>query len=494
MGRRPRRRHRPAGHVRHRPRDPFVQLGRGRPASDLPPGLGRRRELAPAHRRPGERRRPRRDALRRRPGPRPRHLAAPPRPHPRRPEQGQPRAPRRLPARARDREARARRREPGLLRLARGQRASPARRDAHARRRVGGVRARRRDPARARRRRRDLEPGDRVHRRRLHALRDHARRGQRRRPRADHPRAVARDARRRPDLRRRRCRAPSGHAHGRDRELPARAARAPGAGSRPGARHRRDHGASPRRRVPDLARPCRPHVDGRVHGRRRPGGLLRVRSRRAVRALPLHAARRPRPIPALRHGAVRVHGPRRPRDPRLPDVPAGRAPPEPSHRALRARRAVGARHLGLRPDRAVARQPRLPVRPGELPRVVGLRQGVPERGRPRVGPQDARRPDRRRRARGRPRRRRPLARRHLRRLLRRLCRARRGDVHARRLPLRRRRRRPVEPAHAARDDPAVLEAARLAVPSPRRPPRDATSTSCGSARRSRAWPTSASRS
>ena len=53
---------------------------------------------------------------------------------------------------------------------------------------------------------------------------------------------------------------------------------------------------------------------------------------------------------------------------------------------------------------------------------------------------------------------------------------------------------PVEPAHAARDDPAVLEAARLAVPSPGRPPRDATSTSCGSARRSRAWPTSASRS
>ena len=82
------------------------------------------------------------------------------------------------------------------------------------------------------------------------------------------------------------------------------------------------------------------------------------------------------------------------------------------------------------------------------------------------------RSDRRRRARGRPRRRRPLARRHLRRLLRRLRRPRRRDVHAGRLPVRRRRRRPVEPAHAPRDDPAVLEAARLAVPSPGGPPRD----------------------
>ena len=156
-------------------------------------------------------------------------------------------------------------------------------------------------------------------------------------------------------------------------------------------RHRRDHGPSPGRRLPHLARPRRPHVDGRVHGRRRPGRLLRVRPGRAGRALPLHAARRPGPVPALADGAVRVRRPRRARDPRLPDVPAGRAAPGPPHRALRARRAVGARHLGLRPDRAVARQPRLPVRAGELPRVDRLRQGVPERGRPRVGPQDARR-------------------------------------------------------------------------------------------------------
>ena len=162
------------------------------------------------------------------------------------------------------------------------------------------------------------------------------------------PGSVTRDARRRPDLRRRRGRAPPRHPQGRDRELPARAARAPGARSRARARHRRDHRAPPRRRVPDLARPRRPHVDGRVHRRRRPRGLLRVRPRRAGRALPLHAARRPRPVPALADGAVRVHGPRRARDPRLPDLPARRAPAGPPHRALRARRAVGARHVGLR--------------------------------------------------------------------------------------------------------------------------------------------------
>ena len=43
----------------------------------------------------------------------------------------------------------------------------------------------------------------------------------------------------------------------------------------------------------------------------------------------------------------------------------------------------------------MAGQPGLPVPAGELPRLDRLRQGVRRRGRPRVGRQDARRPDRR---------------------------------------------------------------------------------------------------
>ena len=176
---------RPAGHERHRPRDPLVQLGRGRP----PP---RSTSRTPAATRTGActsstpRRGADRDATpfdgvqarvlgvsRRHPG----HMLIGL-------NKDQPGAARRLPARAGDRQARARGREPRLLRLARRQRASPARRDAHARRRIGDVRARRRDPPRARRRRRDVEPGDRVHGRRRRALHHHPRRVERRRPRA----------------------------------------------------------------------------------------------------------------------------------------------------------------------------------------------------------------------------------------------------------------------------------------------------------------------
>ena len=62
--------------------------------------------------------------------------------------------------------------------------------------------------------------------------------------------------------------------------------------------------------------------------------------------------------------------------------------------------------------------------------------------------------------------------RDLRRLLRRLRRARRRHVLARRVPLRHRRRRPVRPAHADPQHPAVLGAARRPVPQARRQPRD----------------------
>ena len=95
-------------------------------------------------------------------------------------------------------------------------------------------------------------------------------------------------------------------------------------------------------------------------------------------------------------GAVRVHVPRRPRGARLPHLPARLRPhagcrPCSSSTAARGRATT----WGFDPDAAVARQPRLPVRPGQLPRLDRLRQGVPERRRPRVGRAHARRPARR---------------------------------------------------------------------------------------------------
>ena len=62
--------------------------------------------------------------------------------------------------------------------------------------------------------------------------------------------------------------------------------------------------------------------------------------------------------------------------------PPGRDRTDLPDRAARAWRPVGTRHLGFRPAGPVAGQPRLPVHPGELPRLVRLRQGVPQCGRP----------------------------------------------------------------------------------------------------------------
>ena len=136
-------------------------------------------------------------------------------------------------------------------------------------------------------------------------------------------------------------------------------------------------------------------------------------------------------------------------------------PPElpargPSGGAAGARRPVGARHMGLQPVRAMAHEPRLRRAAAELSRLVGLRQSAPQRRRPRVGRRDAHRSARREGlARG-ARHRRPGARRDHGRLVRRLRDARRARVRTRRVRVRRRHRRSVEPQHAARVDPAVL--------------------------------------
>ena len=104
----------------------------------------------------------------------------------------------------------------------------------------------------------------------------------------------------------------------------------------------------------------------------------------------------------------------------------------------------------------VARQPRLCGAVGQLPRLDRLRQEVHHRRQPAVGPEDARRPDRRvdwavANGDDHPRQGRDHGRQ-----LRRLCDARRPDLHAGQVRLRRRHRRAVEPVHAAPDDPALL--------------------------------------
>ena len=122
------------------------------------------------------------------------------------------------------------------------------------------------------------------------------------------------------------------------------------------------------------------------------GHLLHVRPRQQDRAAAVRGAARPVRLRAGGHGAVLVPGTGRPGRPRLRHLPARPRPGEPARRARRARGAADPGRLGVQPGSAVARQPRLPVRPGELPGFHRLREGIRRRGGPRVGRQDARRP------------------------------------------------------------------------------------------------------
>ena len=121
-----------------------------------------------------------------------------------------------------------------------------------------------------------------------------------------------------------------------------------------------------------------------------------------------------------------------------------------------ARRPLGPRRLGLQQPRPVPRQPRLRGPAAQLPRLHRLRQEVPERRQQAVGRQDAGRRHLGRQVPRRPGHRRPEARRDHGRLLRRLRDARRRRLHARPLRGGGGHRRPLEPHHAARLDPALL--------------------------------------
>ena len=114
------------------------------------------------------------------------------------------------------------------------------------------------------------------------------------------------------------------------------------------ARRRRGHArAAPRRPALPRPRPRRPDLGRRLHRRRRPGGLLRLRPRRAARPRFLFAHK-----PDLTEYTLAamepfaLHRPRRPGGARLPHVPARLRPHAHPDRALRARRPVGARRRG----------------------------------------------------------------------------------------------------------------------------------------------------
>ena len=160
---------------------------------------------------------------------------------------------------------------------------------------------------------------------------------------------------------------------------------------------------------------------GRLHQRHRPGAVLRLRPADPPGPVPVRAPARAVALRAGADGAVRVHRPRRPDRPRLRDVPARRRAASGLPMVLNVHGGPWARDVvGLRPRGAVARQPRLPVHAGQLPRLDRLRQGVRQRRRPRVGREDAGRPAGRGGVRGRPGLGRPGPGGHLRRLLRRV--------------------------------------------------------------------------
>ncbi len=203
-------------------------------------------------------------------------------------------------------------------------------------------------------------------------------------------------------------------------------------------------------------------VDRGLPAGRRAGEVLPLRSARRRRRggadddLPVQQPRRPGRLPAGQDAHAGHQEPRRAEPGELPVAPARqrpgrrrRAQQAVADGARRPRRPLGPRRLGLQPEPPVAGQPRLRGAERQLPRLDRLRQELHQRRQRRVGRQDARRPDRRGRVGRRAGDRRAGQGRHHGRQLRRLRHAGRPDLHARRVRLRRRHRRAVEPGDAA---------------------------------------------
>ncbi len=170
-----------------------------------------------------------------------------------------------------------------------------------------------------------------------------------------------------------------GHPGTADRHLGQGPHRVPGARPCPGGGPGGHPRAAPGRPGDRRAGSQRHGVAGGVHQRRRPGALLPVRPAAPRGPLPVRSPARTVPVRAGPDGAVLLPGAGRPDDPRVRDLPAGSGPLRAAHGAQRPRRAVGTGHVGLRLRGAVAREPRLPVRAGQLPRFHRLRQGVRQR-------------------------------------------------------------------------------------------------------------------
>ena len=130
---------------------------------------------------------------------------------------------------------------------------------------------------------------------------------------------------------------------------------------------------------------------------REPGRHLLLRPRRPARAgaVPPVSASRPgragadAPVTIPSRDGLDLHS--------YLTLPVGVEAEGPADGADGARRAVGARRLGVRRRGAAAGQPRIRGAAGQLPRLDRLRQGLPEGRDRRVRGQDARRSHRRRR-------------------------------------------------------------------------------------------------
>ena len=184
--------------------------------------------------------------------------------------------------------------------------------------------------------------------------------------------------------------------------------------------------------------------------------LLPLQPRQQEERVPLRRAPQTRAVQAGADAAGGVPRARRPDPARLPDAAVGPARAGAAHGAAGPRRAVGARHLGLQPPcrcwptaatpccRSTFAAPPASARSSSTPATTsGPARCTTTCSTPWAVAQGVHRPEQVR---------------HHGRQLRRLRHAGRPDLHAGGVRLRRRHRRPVQPADAAQHHPAVLGA------------------------------------
>src|SRR5262249_28807470 len=216
------------------------------------------------------------------------------------------------------------------------------------------------------------------------------------------------------------------------------------------------------RAVDRQPRPGRREVVGLVQPRSWFGPLLRMGQAFEDDALSLRGAAQARELEPRRDEADLDQKPRRSDASWLFDASSGGPGKESADGSARPRRSLGARLLGLQPDGAVACNPWLRPAAGELPRLHRLRKEGAQWRQSAVGAQNARRSDRFGGLADSPGRRRSEEGGDLRRLLRGLCSACRGDFHAKEVLLCGGHRGSVQS-----EDVALLDSALLGIAAPR---------------------------